>query len=70
MSDIHGEIQEKVSDEERRRYRDQLSDEERRRLSAKSHDRTIESVLSGNTGSVESRLERIEKRLELLELKK
>ena len=70
MNNMYGELQEKVTDEERRRHRDSLSDEERRQLSAKSQDRTTQWILSGNKEPIESRLEQIEKRLEVLELKK
>jgi len=70
MSEMYGEIQLKVTDEERRRHRDSLSEEERRELSAKSHDRTMQRFFSGNMGSIESRFEQIEKRLETLESEK
>ena len=71
MSDgVWSELRGQMTDEERIRYRDRLSDEERRKLSEESQDRTIRQLMSGNRGSVEFRLERIEKRLDLLELKK
>ena len=70
MSNTFGKIQEKVTDEERRRHRDSMSEEERRQLSAKFQDRTTQWILSGNMGSIEARLEQIEKRLELLEVKR
>jgi len=69
MSDVFGEIQEKVTDEERRRHRDSLSDEQRREILNASHDRTMQWIMSGSVGAVEARLTQIEKRLETLELK-
>ena len=70
MSDVCGEVQAKVTDEERRRCRDQLSDEERWKLFEESNDRAMRQLFLGNRGSVETRLDQIEKRLEILELKK
>ena len=69
MSDVFGEIQEKVTDEERIKYRDSLSDEQRREILNASHDRTMQWIMSGSVGAVEARLTQIEKRLETLELK-
>ena len=72
MSNMFGEIQEKVTDEERRRHRDSLSPEERRELSQKVSYRTMQQLFSGGTDDmsrIEARLERIEKRLDELALK-
>ena len=70
MSNLYGDIQEKVTDEERRRHRDQMSDEERRRFRDESDKRTMQRLLSGNRDSIEARMDQLEKRLEILELKK
>ena len=69
-----GEIRGLVTDEERRRHRDQMSDEERRELMEKSYDHTMQRLFSGGDDSrfrpLEARMDQLEKRLEILELKK
>ena len=60
-----------MADDVRRKIRDSLSDEDRRIISDASHERTMKRLMSENDdiSRIESRLERIEKRLDELALK-
>ena len=63
-----------ITDEERRRHRDSMSEEDRRKFREESDKRTMQRLFSGGDDArfrpIESRLEQIEKRLDVLELKK
>ena len=68
--DTRGEQRVQMTDEERIRYRDQLSEEERRKLFEEASFRAMPWMMSGNRGTLEARMDQLEKRLEILELKK
>jgi len=76
---MSAETRVQITDEERRRIRDSMSPEERRQLSEESRDRAMQQIMFGITDDAfhrekeqqfEARLEQIEKRLDVLELKK
>ena len=77
MIETNGGIQEKVTDEERVRYRDSMSEEERQKRFQERSDHTMLQLFGiGTSGmdsqresAIEARLERIEKRLDELALK-